>query len=153
MKRNNAELLMKNDHVKTYYTKLPRPYWSIISIIWIFIGIGFLTLASASIVEPLNKTTSVFFHKMGKAYTHIDDWNVLTNFNLSKIQEKISTLKSYDEPALAKLEPYISRARVDHLDTTILADINHIEKQFHNLFSTVKYQSKKRTRQWHWSRF
>lgn len=128
-KGNNVELLMEGDRVKRYHTKLLKPYWSTISIIWMFIWIGLLSLACGSMVQPLNKSTSVFFHQMGKAYTHIDNWNILTSFNLTKIQDKITSLKGY-EPTFNQLEPVVVRANVKNFDTTILMDIKHIEEQF-----------------------
>lgn len=128
---------MNENKIKTYHTNLLKPYWIPISIICIVIRTFLLALAAGSIVEPLNKSNSVFFHKLGIAYDRVDSWNFLVNINLKPIKTKIEKLHDI-EKKLCTIEEFNST------EIGIQNEIFDLENQYSNLFTTTETTRVKR---------
>lgn len=136
----NVDLLVDKDRIKSYHTKLIKPYYFLPSLVWALLAIGLLSAALGDTITPLNDTKGLFFFKRGKAFVQMDDWNIVTSFNLSIIHDRIDQLRDFEQ-VFRKYEPIMTNSQVN---ASIAIDLRHLEDQFELLASTTENSRVKR---------
>ncbi len=126
----NIELEI-NGKTRKYHAKLLKPFFSV-TIIFFFML--FSLVCGIDPITPITSKSGLFFQNLGIVKNHIDDWHLVTYFNLSQIQEKINTLMLIE----SKIVHYETTYNKTKLSPSLQNNTNSILNDFETLQTTVE---------------
>ncbi len=125
----NVELEI-NGKIKYYHAKLLKPFYLLSLLFFLLLGSAY----GVDTITPITSRSGLFFQNLGLVKNHVDDWHLVTYFNLSQIQEKIDTLRLIE----SKIVYYEKTYNKTKLSPSLQNNTDSITNDFETLQTTVE---------------
>ncbi len=122
-----------NGKLKPYHSKLLQPFFITLLFFLSLLGLAF-PASEPAIITPIEQNSGIFFQNLVVLYNHIDDWNLVTYFNLSQIEVKLQTLTLLEN----SIHRYKRSYNQSRLSATLQNNTNSIYHDFRTLRNTVE---------------